>query len=109
MGRDQWETLLAVDDMMSGVLTTLQETGRANNTLVIFTSDNGLSNRSTGGSPSRFPTRGLSGFRWFVRLPGQIPAGTVSRRSYPTWTSPLRSWISQTLPSRLTACPYEVS
>ena len=43
--RKQWATLQAVDDLVGKISAALRETGRARNTLVIFTSDNGLSNR----------------------------------------------------------------
>jgi N-acetylglucosamine-6-sulfatase len=76
--RDQWETLLAVDDMVSGILSTLQETGRANNTLVIFTSDNGMSNREHRWIAKQVPYEGSIRVPLVVRLPGQIQAGTVS-------------------------------
>jgi N-acetylglucosamine-6-sulfatase len=42
--RDQWESLLAVDEMVRRIFDVLAETGRVRSTLVIFTSDHGLSN-----------------------------------------------------------------
>lgn len=41
LNRDRLRSLLAVDDLVVGVLRTLRETGLAGETLVIFTSDNG--------------------------------------------------------------------
>lgn len=58
--RDQWESLLAVDELVSRIMTALADTGRQNNTLVIFTSDNGLSNREHRWGASRCRTRSRS-------------------------------------------------
>lgn len=41
--RHQLESLLAVDDAVNQLITALQDTGRLQNTLIIFTSDNGFS------------------------------------------------------------------
>jgi arylsulfatase A-like enzyme len=41
MYRQRLETLLAVDDAVAGIMNALQQTGELDNTLVIFTSDNG--------------------------------------------------------------------
>ena len=41
--RDQWRSLLAVDDAVARLLATLEETGEAENTIVIYVSDNGYS------------------------------------------------------------------
>lgn len=40
--RDQYRTLLAVDDAVDTILTALRDTDRLSNTLLVFTSDNGL-------------------------------------------------------------------
>jgi arylsulfatase A-like enzyme len=42
--RDQWESLLAVDQMVRRIFEVLAETGRVRSTLFIFTSDHGISN-----------------------------------------------------------------
>jgi N-acetylglucosamine-6-sulfatase len=39
---DQYRTLLAVDDAVAGILRSLAATGRLSDTLLVFTSDNGL-------------------------------------------------------------------
>lgn len=39
--RKRLETLLSVDDMVAGTIDTLNKTGQLNNTVIIFTSDNG--------------------------------------------------------------------
>jgi arylsulfatase A-like enzyme len=42
--RDQWESLLAVDQMVDRIFTVLAASGRVKDTLFIFTSDHGISN-----------------------------------------------------------------
>lgn len=76
--RDQWESLLAVDQLVSGIMSTLAETGRAHDTLVIFTSDNGRSNREHRWGGKQVPYEESIRVPMIVRLPGQIPADTVS-------------------------------
>ena len=87
-----------VDDTVGQVLTLLEETGLAENTLLIFTSDNGSPGRSGvkmcgphrsvekyGHHPSR-PWRGIKADAWdgghrvpfVVRWPGHVPAGSVN-------------------------------
>lgn len=39
--RKRWQTLLAVDELVDAVVNSLTETEQINNTLIIFTSDNG--------------------------------------------------------------------
>jgi arylsulfatase A-like enzyme len=41
--QDQYRTLLSVDDQIAALLKAYQDTGRLQNTMIIFTSDNGLS------------------------------------------------------------------
>jgi N-acetylglucosamine-6-sulfatase len=38
----QYRSLLAVDDMVDDVVTALEQTGRLSNSLIVFTSDNGM-------------------------------------------------------------------
>jgi arylsulfatase A-like enzyme len=75
--RDQWETLLAVDDLVSRIMTALAESGRED-TLVIFTSDNGLSDREHRWEGKEVPYEGSIRVPLVLRLPGQIPSDTVS-------------------------------
>jgi arylsulfatase A-like enzyme len=77
--RDQWESLLAVDELVSRLMATLADTGRENNTLVIFTSDNGFSNREHRWGGKQIPYEESIRVPMIVRLPGEIPPGTVSR------------------------------
>ena len=77
--RDQWETLLAVDDMVSAIVRALKETGRASNTLLIFTSDNGVLNFEHRWADKLVPHEESIRVPMVIRLPGSIPAGTFSR------------------------------
>ena len=40
--RDQYRALLAVDRAVSEIVDALTDTGRLSNTLIVFTSDNGM-------------------------------------------------------------------
>lgn len=40
--RDTWRTLMAVDESVGQLLDTLKETGQLDNTMIVFTGDNGL-------------------------------------------------------------------
>jgi N-acetylglucosamine-6-sulfatase len=76
--RNQWETLLAVDEMVSEIVRALRETGRASNTLLIFTSDNGVLNFEHRWDGKLVPYEESIRVPMIVSLPGQIPADTVS-------------------------------
>lgn len=79
----------ALDDTVGRILHKLDELGVAENTLVIFTSDNGgLAYKEDGGwqaSQSIHPLKGHKSLEWeggsrvpfIARWPGHIPAGTV--------------------------------
>jgi arylsulfatase A-like enzyme len=77
--RDQWETLLAVDQLVSEILAALRATGREGNTLVVFTSDNGFSNREHRWVGKLVPYEESIRVPMIVRFSGKIPPGTVSR------------------------------
>lgn len=72
-----------LDWSMGEIFRTLKETGIDDNTLVIFTTDNGAEARFGG---SNLPLRGSKGTTYeggfrvpcIVRFPGQIPAGQTS-------------------------------
>jgi arylsulfatase A-like enzyme len=79
--RHQLESLLAVDDAVNQLLTALQDTGRLQNTLIVFTSDNGFSwgeHRWVGKEvPYEESIRVPLIMRWDD---GGLPAGTTERR-----------------------------
>jgi N-acetylglucosamine-6-sulfatase len=75
--RRQWEMLLAVDELVSRIDAALVESGH-DNTLVIFTSDNGLSNGEHRWAGKLVPYEESLRVPMVVRLPGAVAAGTVS-------------------------------
>jgi arylsulfatase A len=78
--------------MLGRVLTTLEETGLARNTLVIFTSDNGadwtIAGKTQFAHRANADWRGEKADIWdgghripfLARWPGTIPEGSVSRQ-----------------------------
>ena len=76
----------AMDQAVGNVLKQLDEAGVADNTVVIFTSDNGGLSTSEGSPTSNLPLRGGKGWvyeggirePWIVRYPGVTKAGTTS-------------------------------
>ena len=76
--RAQRETLLAVDQLVGGIVTALAETRRGENTLIIFMSDNGVANGEHRWMPKQVPYEGSIRVPMVIRLPGEIPAGTIS-------------------------------
>lgn len=73
----------SIDWTTDVILTELRRLGLDDDTIVIFTSDNGSRARDEGGSNE--PLRGVKGETWdgglrvpfIVRWPGRVPAGTV--------------------------------
>lgn len=76
----------SVDDCVGSVLKTLDELKLADNTVIIFTSDNGGLDRN-GAPTENAPLRSGKGYAYeggirvpfIVRWPGTVPAGTVSK------------------------------
>lgn len=78
----------AMDAAIGKVLAQLEASGVADNTIVIFTSDNGGLSTSEGSPTSNLPLRGGKGWvyeggirePWIVRYPGVTQAGTTSQQ-----------------------------
>jgi len=79
----------AMDEAVGKVLKQLDESGLADNTIVVFTSDNGGLSTSEGSPTSNLPLRGGKGWiyeggirePWIVRYPGVTEAGSVSKEA----------------------------
>ena len=76
----------AMDQAVGTVLQQIEDSGVADNTVVVFTSDNGGLSTSEGSPTSNLPLRGGKGWvyeggirePWIVRYPGVTKAGTTS-------------------------------
>ncbi|MGJ8653593.1 MAG: sulfatase [Opitutaceae bacterium] len=76
----------AMDEAVGKVLQQLEASGVADNTIVIFTSDNGGLSTSEGSPTSNLPLRGGKGWTyeggirepWIIRYPGVTQAGSLS-------------------------------
>jgi len=76
----------AMDEAVGVVLKQLEDSGVADNTIVVFTSDNGGLSTSEGSPTSNLPLRGGKGWvyeggirePWIIRYPGVTEAGSVS-------------------------------
>lgn len=76
----------AMDEAVGTVLNQLDASGVADNTIVVFTSDNGGLSTSEGSPTSNLPLRGGKGWvyeggirePWIIRYPGVTKAGSVS-------------------------------
>ncbi|MCY3024553.1 MAG: sulfatase [Planctomycetota bacterium] len=87
-----------MDEAAARVLKKLDELKLSDNTVVVFTSDNGGLSTAEGSPTSNLPLRGGKGWNyeggirvpWIVRLPGRVPAGAlcdvpvISTDLYPT-------------------------
>jgi arylsulfatase A-like enzyme len=76
----QMKTLLSVDDMVDRVMTELQKNGQLDNTLVIFTSDNGFAHADRGLTSKGMPYTEHVKVPFMVRWDGVFPAGAVDHR-----------------------------
>ncbi len=83
-GGDYGDVVQELDANIGQLMELLDEIGIADNTLVLFTSDNGpWHHGSTGGRRGRKGQSYEGGFRvpLIARWPGRIPAGSVSRQA----------------------------
>ncbi|MGH9038688.1 MAG: sulfatase-like hydrolase/transferase, partial [Acidimicrobiia bacterium] len=76
----QLRLLKSVDDMVDAVMQRLTANGEADNTVVIFTSDNGYLWGEHGMKSKYNPYEGSVRVPFFVRWPGKVPAGAVDPR-----------------------------
>jgi arylsulfatase A-like enzyme len=74
------KTLLAADEMIDNVMKTLEAKGELDNTLVIFTSDNGFSWGERGVESKGWPYREHISVPFLVRWPSVVPVGAVDQR-----------------------------
>src|SRR5262245_65270163 len=75
MTRGYWSTILSVDDSVGRLYAVLKETGQLDNTLIIFTGDNGLLNGEHGMVDKRTMHEPSIRVPLVVRYPGVVPAG----------------------------------
>ncbi|MBT3995672.1 MAG: sulfatase [Chloroflexi bacterium] len=75
---DYTRTIQAVDDSVGTLLDYLDENGLAENTLVIYTSDQGMFLGDHGWHDKRFMYEQSLQMPFLARLPGEIDAGSVS-------------------------------
>lgn len=74
------KTLLAADEMIDNVMRRLEALGELDNTLVVFTSDNGFSWGERGVDSKGWPYREHVNVPFLVRWPDVLPAGVVDTR-----------------------------
>ncbi|MGH8975274.1 MAG: sulfatase family protein, partial [Acidimicrobiia bacterium] len=76
----QLRTLLAVDEMVDALFSRLAATGELDNTLAVFTSDNGYSWGERGVTSKGLPYAESVKVPFLVRWPGIFPAGGIDAR-----------------------------
>ena len=74
--RNQMRTLMAVDEAIAGIIAALQTSGRLQNTVIVFMSDNGLESASHRWISKKAPWEESIRIPLIVRGPG-IPAGVL--------------------------------
>ena len=77
---DQLRTLMSVDDMVGKITDEITRLGEDQNTLAIFTSDNGYLWGEHRILDKRFPYTDSESTTLIMRWPGHIPAGTTDSR-----------------------------
>ena len=105
--------LVAMDHVVGELMAELQQLGLAENTVVVFTSDNGpettsvVAMRADHGHDGARPWRGMKRDGWegghrvpcLVRWPGRVPAGAVS--SQPTCLTDLLATVASIVGAEL--------
>jgi hypothetical protein len=78
MYRHYLAMILAIDDMVGNLLSYLDSTGKADNTIFVMTSDHGTQAGAQGIAPwqKKMPYEGSIRVPCIVRFPGQLTAGT---------------------------------
>ncbi len=74
------KTLLAADEAIDKIMKNLEAKGELDNTLVIFTSDNGYSWGDRGVDSKGWPWAEDTNVAFLVRWPGVVPAGVTDSR-----------------------------
>jgi len=77
---DQLRTLMSVDDMVGQITDEITRLGEDQNTLAIFTSDNGYLWGEHRILDKRFPYTASASTTLIMRWPGHLPAGTTDSR-----------------------------
>jgi arylsulfatase A-like enzyme len=73
------ETMRAQDDNMGRILDYLDESGLAENTIVIYTADHGFFLGDHGWFDKRFMYEQAIRVPWIIRYPGKVKPGSVSK------------------------------
>lgn len=76
----QLRTLMSVDDMVDRLFTELEAAGEADNTIAVFTSDNGFLWGEHGLSRKKYPYLPSIEVPLFLRWPGHVPSGLEDPR-----------------------------
>ncbi len=77
---EQLRTLMSVDDMVARIFDTMSSLGESQNTLAIYTSDNGYMWAEHGIIDKRFPYPQSTKLPMFLRWPGHVAAGAKDAR-----------------------------
>ena len=89
--RDTMGSLAAVDDLVAGVAQRLRARGALENTVFVFTSDNGLNRGAHRLTEKMRRTRNRSGSRWRSRAPVSRAVRTTASSRTPTSRRPSTS------------------
>jgi arylsulfatase A-like enzyme len=76
----QLRTLMSVDDMVATLFSDLDRLGETQDTLAVFTSDNGMLWGEHGLTGKRFPYTASVQVPMFIRWPGHIAEGAIDDR-----------------------------